>query len=178
MEEKVTSNLLRLQCRSLACSPSKLSACDWSKQLIGRVLHIFHGQSIFCNTVQCSTRLLTAAATERPSTGSRLTLTNITRVCQRIFQPAAGVFCKLVFLLWTTTLWNNKVIGFMPWRQHVMRVRESLWTQHPTVLLKIYDGTITTHLFSQQHHWHHEGAVRRVVRQEVRQAGRDRKSVV
>ena len=50
MEGKVSSALLKLQSHSLACSPSKLPAGDWSKQLISRVLHISHGQWIYRNT--------------------------------------------------------------------------------------------------------------------------------
>ena len=50
MEGKVSLELFKLQSKSLACSPSRLSSGNWAKQFITRILHISHGQWIFCNT--------------------------------------------------------------------------------------------------------------------------------
>jgi len=50
MEGKISSALLKLQSKSLACSPLRLSSGDWAKQLITRILHISHGQRVFRNT--------------------------------------------------------------------------------------------------------------------------------
>ena len=46
----ILSTAPKLQSHSLDCSSSKLSASDWSKQLISRVLHISYGQYIYRNT--------------------------------------------------------------------------------------------------------------------------------
>ena len=50
MEEKISSDLLKHQSKSLACSPSRLSSGDWTKQLITYILHISHSQWVFHNT--------------------------------------------------------------------------------------------------------------------------------
>ena len=49
MEGKLSSEIFRLQNRSLACSPSLLTTLAWSKKLISQILHITHAQWIFRN---------------------------------------------------------------------------------------------------------------------------------
>ena len=49
MEGKLSSEIFRLQNRSLACSPSRLTTLAWSKKLISQILHITHAQWIFRN---------------------------------------------------------------------------------------------------------------------------------
>jgi hypothetical protein len=49
MEGKLPKALFSMQASALACSPSRLSIVDWSKQLVSRILHISHAQWIFRN---------------------------------------------------------------------------------------------------------------------------------
>ena len=49
MEGKLSKEILHLQRRTLALSPSRMTINDWSSRLISKILHISHAQWVFRN---------------------------------------------------------------------------------------------------------------------------------